>query len=387
MSVSEDSDAAADHGPARACRKVFAFDALRIGVHSENPSHLQWLEDFLVPWFARSRVEEADVEVALRSDPSRFADLVRRGATPVRIDTFVLDARTVRFPVCGSVGHELVVFDETSKVFYLIDRDRRHVEILSASGDRSARTALMRVVREVAMIHARRRGLLLHASCFALDGKGGVLILGAKGAGKTTLLLHALLDGAVQYVTNDRALVSEGPAGLVATGIPTIVNLRADSLAFFPRLSGRLAAHRGRHTDKLEEAPSTRQSADPVEPVVRGLSPAQFCSLAEAKPIAAAPAAVLLFPRITTRENGIQLRAMSDEEAFCRIKESRFGVFTSQRSPSPSAFELVLSVKAVGCASVPRCDDLTGRTRAFECLLGRDAYVEPPTNWLRRLSV
>jgi hypothetical protein len=386
MSVSEDSDPAVGHGPTRACRKVFAFDTLRIGVHSEEPSHLQWLEEFLVPWFTRSRVEEVDVEVALRSDPSRFADLVRRRATPVRIDTFALDTRTVRFPVCGSFDHELVVFDETSKVFYLIDGDRRHVEILSASDDRSARTALMRVVREVAMIHARRRGLLLHASCFALDGKG-VLILGAKGAGKTSLLLHALHEGAVQYVTNDRVLVSEGPGGLVATGIPTIIGLRADSPAFFPRLSVRLAAHRGRHTDRLVEAPSTGQSAVPVEPIVHGLSPAQFCSLAEAKPIAAAPAAGLLFPRISTRENGIQFRAMSNEETVRRIRESRFGVFTSQRSPSPSAFELVLDVKAVGCASVPRWNDLAARTRAFECLLGRDAYVEPARNWLRRLSV
>lgn len=360
--------------------KVFVFDTLRIGVDCENPSHLQWLEDFLVPWFVRSRVEEADVEVALRSDPSRFAELVRRRATPVRIDTFALDTRTLRFPVCGSSGNELVVFDETSKVFYLIDGERKHVEILDASDDRSARTALMRVVREIAMIHVRRRGLLLHASCFALDG-AGVLVLGAKGAGKTTLLLHALLDGAARYVTNDRVLVSEGPAGLVATGIPTIVSLRADSLAFFPRLAGRLAAHWGRHTDRLEEEPATGQSADPIEPVIHGLSPAQFCSLTEAEPIAAAPVAALLFPRITTRENGIQLRAMSEEEAVRRITESRFGVFTSQRSPA--AFELVLDVKTAGCASV----DLAGRTRAFECRLGRDAYVKPPRNWLRRLSV
>jgi hypothetical protein len=375
----EESDMAAGHG---ACRRVFAFEALRIGVYSEQESDLEWLEEFLAPSFVLSWREEADVEIRLRSDPARFTELFRRGATPVRIDTFLLDTRVLRFPVCAPFDHELVLYDETSRVFYLIDGDGKSVEILSHRVDRSTRTALMRVVREVGMIHARRRCLLLHASCFAIDGQG-VLVLGAKGAGKTTLLLHALLDGAARYVTNDRVLVSEGPGGLVVTGVPTIVTVRANSLRFFPRLSGRLAVHRGRHTDRLGEAPLTEWAADSLKPTTYNLSPAQLCSLAEAESIAAAPAAVLLFPRITAWKNGIEIRSMSNEETLHRIEESRFGASTSRRSPS--AFEFVLPHDPRGRGSVPNRDDLAGRTRAFECLLGRDAYVEPARNWLRRL--
>jgi hypothetical protein len=375
----EESDMAAGHG---ACRRVFAFEALRIGVYSEQESDLEWLEEFLAPSFVLSWREEADVEIRLRSDPARFTELFRRGATPVRIDTFLLDTRVLRFPVCAPFDHELVLYDETSRVFYLIDGDGKSVEILSHRVDRSTRTALMRVVREVGMIHARRRCLLLHASCFAIDGQG-VLVLGAKGAGKTTLLLHALLDGAARYVTNDRVLVSEGPGGLVATGIPTIVSVRANSLRFFPPLSRRLAVHRGRHTDRLGEAPLTELAADSLEPAAHNLSPAQLCFLTEAESIAVAPAAALLFPRITARKNGIELRSMSNEETLHRIEESRFGASTSRRSPS--AFEFVLPHDPRGRGSVPSWDDLAGRTRAFECLLGRDAYVEPAWNWFRRL--
>lgn len=57
-------------------------------------------------------------------------------------------------------------------------------------------------------------GLILHASCVALGGRG-LLIMGPSGAGKSALALRLIALGA-RLVSDDRTEVTAGPQGLVA---------------------------------------------------------------------------------------------------------------------------------------------------------------------------
>ena len=81
----------------------------------------------------------------------------------------------------------------------------------------TARVALMRVVREYAMLYATQAGwLILHAAAVCVGGDAFV-IAGPKRAGKTTLLLHALRNEQGAYVSNDRVALGAEPSGVTAT--------------------------------------------------------------------------------------------------------------------------------------------------------------------------
>jgi hypothetical protein len=111
-----------------------------------------------------------------------------------------------------------VVFDEELGAFYRRSQgDPAVVEIVAARDRAETRLALLRVVREYAMLYAARAGwLILHAA--AVDfGDYGLVIAGPKRAGKTTLLLHALRNERGRYVSNDRVALSGEPSGVTDT--------------------------------------------------------------------------------------------------------------------------------------------------------------------------
>jgi hypothetical protein len=68
----------------------------------------------------------------------------------------------------------------------------------------------------------------LHAACVGHAG-AGVLLVGSSGSGKSTLVLHCLLAG-LDLLAEDSVLVK--PADLRATGVPSFLHLRRDSLRF-----------------------------------------------------------------------------------------------------------------------------------------------------------
>jgi len=93
----------------------------------------------------------------------------------------------------------------------------------------------------VYVLAARVQGLIpLHAACVGHAGRG-VLVVGPSGAGKSTLVLHALLAG-LDFLAEDSVLVQ--PQGLLATGVPSFLHLRPDSLRFLER-EERAAVRRG----------------------------------------------------------------------------------------------------------------------------------------------
>jgi hypothetical protein len=89
----------------------------------------------------------------------------------------------------------------------------------------------------VYLLAARAQKLVpLHAGCVARAGRG-VLLVGASGAGKSTLTLHCLRAG-MDFLAEDSVLLE--PHGLRATGLPSFLHLRADSLRFVDARTARL---------------------------------------------------------------------------------------------------------------------------------------------------
>jgi hypothetical protein len=81
----------------------------------------------------------------------------------------------------------------------------------------------------VYVLASRVQGLVpLHAACVGRDGLG-ILLLGPSGSGKSTVSLHCVLQG-LEFLSEDSVLVR--PDGLLATGVPSFLHVRPDSLRF-----------------------------------------------------------------------------------------------------------------------------------------------------------
>jgi hypothetical protein len=88
----------------------------------------------------------------------------------------------------------------------------------------------------VYLLAARTQELVpLHAGCVARAGQA-VLLVGQSGAGKSTLTLHCLSAG-MDFLAEDSVLVE--PQSMRATGLPSFLHLRADSMRFLDRRAAR----------------------------------------------------------------------------------------------------------------------------------------------------
>ena len=353
---------------------VLAWGDLGIRVESTEGSHLAWLTEFLAPHF-ETRAEDAPHACAVRlvEDGERYGETLRVGLGEGVLDAFALDSRIVSLPRWRGNGTRL--FDPDWQVFYEIAGQPLAITILSTPGNWKARTALMRVVREVATNRAQHGGgLFLHASAFAV-GDRGVIVGGAKGAGKTTFLVHALRAARVEYVSNDRVLVRPGaqPRG---RGVPAIVSLRPDMLEHFPALARDLAATGYYQRLTLAEAAVRPVPKAGQRPGLPRLSPIQLCRLLGVGARAECEIAAMVFPRVTGEPGPLALERLSPAEARARLEDALFGIrpgrwvsavfALAEEAPPPDRPAL-----AAGCQA------LADAVPAFECRLGLAAYASP----------
>jgi hypothetical protein len=352
---------------------VFAFGDLGIRVESTEGAHLAWLAEFLGPHFETAAEAGYACRVCLVEDRDRYDAALAAGPAAGSLDAFALDGGVVGLPRWR--GAETRLRDAQRDVFYDVTGAPLTITVLSVPGNLKARTALMRVVRELATNHAQRAGgLLLHASAFAAGGRG-VIVAGPKEAGKTTLLIHALHAPTVEYVANDRIVVPPGAAG-PARGVPTIVKLRPGTLGLFPAVAERVAASGYYQRLTIAEAsvrPAIAAGRQTDEP---RLSPAQLCRLLGVRARAGCEIGAVVFPRVTGEAGGFALRRLAAEEVAGRLEGAFFGarparwtsdVFALADEPSPpDRDELVARGRA-----------LAARVPGFECRLGLDAYASP----------
>jgi hypothetical protein len=365
--------------PASASLRL-GYTGFRVRARGEA-ADLAWLAEFLAPWFRPAPGPGGEAVVALRRAGGRHAALLPpppaapAPATPV-IDVFVLDSRVVRHPVVEERGAERLVRDDELRVLYRLSRRHPHVRVLAGTDRVGARVALMRVVRELAMLHARRAGhLLFHAAALAAGGRG-IALLGDKHAGKTTLLLHLLRVPGTRFVANDRTLVTRDGSGGRLVGLPSIVALRPGTLAFFPELRRRLAERRSAFWRTRTEA----WLAGPGGPAGAGadVTPAQLCEAAGVDAAVDAPLAALVFPRIDGAARGLVVERLPAAVTAGRLRDGRFGGRAWDRGSTALGGPRA-SVGPDTAALAEACDALARCTPAFECRIGPDAYAAPAT--------
>lgn len=349
----------------------FAYRGLRVDVRTAERAHLAWLTEFLQPWFEVGRDVVPHVTVVLTVDPDRHRALSgsHRATGHGELECFVLDTRTVSHPFWQEPDGSTTIFDQEFQVFYRVTTAAHRIEIISAWSGGTARVALMRVIREVAMGHAIHAGtLVLHAAAVAL-GDAGILIAGPKRAGKTTLLVHALQGDGARFVANDRVLIDLAGPQPRCGGLPSIVGLRPGTLAMFPTLCRRVRARRYSYVLTLAEARTFARPGFP-ERADRGadVTPAQLCDVLGVDAVAEVPVAAIVFPRVTRGARGIALEPLPVEAALPRVTESLFGPGLAGRAAG--AFGPAPDVDAAPGPWPERVRELITRVPCLECRVG-----------------
>jgi hypothetical protein len=356
----------------------FAGHAIRVEAPDEP---LAWLREFVSPHFTARDAAAPARTVVLAIDPEEHARLAKHGPHPHHLTKpcFTLDSGIVNGLVWNVPEAAAVVRDEERDVFYrraTPEADR--IELIARRDDAQVRVALMRAVREYAMLYARRAGwLLLHAAAVSVDGDTFV-IAGPKRSGKTTLLLRALRDERGAYVANDRLALHRDSSALVAYGIPTIAIVRKESTQWFGGLDAQLVGA-GYHYRHRVADPSVNHEAPAPTSATWSLSPPQFCALLGVESRAAGPVTAVLFPRVDTRPVTTTFEKLDSRQALEAWCGALFrscppgGMFAIEEdaaaAPGPTDDELVSSLAAL----VP----------SVACRLGPDAYG----SGARRLSV
>jgi hypothetical protein len=349
---------------------------LAVRVESTAPQDLAWLEEFLVPPFELVDGATGDCAVSCEVDAERHAALLSAGMKPDRatLACFALEQRPVHLPVWTSLVGERRVYDAELNVFYSRPAGAPQVQLLTPPGNPAARIALMRAVREFATNHAwRSAGLVVHAAAFA-RGDDGFLLAGPKGAGKTSLLTHILRHPDARFLAADRVHLALDDSPVIR-GVPTLVSVRAETLAMFPELRDRLAARAYQHELRLGEAPAVPVADGRWAGGGRSLSPAQFCDLLGVTRAAEARLGAVLFPRVTRARGRIELEPLSAEQGAAKLVHTLFPRRLSAQAPG--LFDLDIDHPASDASLGQQCRAVASQVPCFECRLGLDAYADP----------
>jgi hypothetical protein len=353
-----------------------SFGDLTVAADADDPRHLGWLREFLVPDFRTEDHGEVDCSVLVVEDAARYRDALGGGPAedaPL-LECFALGSSVVRLPVLDEAGGRTRVADAQFDAVYEIEPASSRVVILTTPGNARVRASLLRVVREFAMNHSHGRGLFLHASAVATE-RGALVVAGPKAAGKTTLLTYLLSHGAGHYLSNDRVLVVEAEGGALLRNMPTVISVRPPTLELCPGFGERLM--RSGFTSYLLTLDEAR--AREGEPVVTNqfgnyfLSPAQYRRLLDAPQRTEARPRALVFPVISERVETFEIEEIPREEILARLPDALLGAGDWRKGPEAFAIP--------GDRPAPDPADLESRAarfaasvRAYECRLGPDAY-------------
>lgn len=383
MATDASATSAADRGRHTASLQL-AYRGLRIRVAGPDAAELAWLAEFLGPAFAAADAT-VDGEVIVNEDPARLAALRQAGANRITpIVCLALDTAPLSLPA-HDVGDTRVILHDEAGLAYVVSADRREFEIVSEAGGWRRREALMKLVRELAMSAAwSPRSLVLHAAGCASAGNA-ILIAGPKRAGKSSLLLHLLEGSGTRLLANDRIVLEREATRLTAHAMPTIVNLRADTVATrFPDAAERAAAARHRFSFTVAEAEARAPVTD-TSPQPLACSPPQLAHLLGVELVGRAEAAALLLPRVDAAARGIELRRLTDGEATALLPDI---VFAAAHGP----LRVSEAFAVASAPPAPSSDDLrqvwracVEQLRIFACRLGPDAYAGDAAAVLSRI--
>lgn len=355
-------------------RSSYTYLDLTVSVASEDSRALAWLDHFMRPWFEDGDGRRGGACLAVKLSIGEPVT-VTPGSRADLAACYLLDTRVVAHPVVRRDATSCSITDMELGVTYEVDQSGR-IEIVTATDSPGARVALMRVVRELAMLDASARARpVIHGAVVAI-GRRAVAICGPKGSGKTSMLLNALLTPTARFVANDRAIVSVVGGAVTARGLPTIVALKPGTLELFPSIAPRIREAPNRHWLTPDESRGLvgRPWRKPEKPI--DLAPADFCNLMGVESLAQAALAAVVFPRIDPQFRGVDLTRLNRAAALERLSDSTVGAHLADRRADAFA----VGVLSASPDMSSRADDgtaLLAELPCFDVRLGRDAYSVP----------
>lgn len=127
-----------------------------------------------------------------------------------------------------------IIEDQPLNLFYVVSDHGRSTKLIATNRSRT-RTGLLRVIRSAWVLSYE--ALIVHGCALEKHGRG-IIIAGEKHAGKTTSLLNLCSRRDYDIVANDRLLLdfNQSNERLRAIGVPTVINLRRNTVKPFPEL-------------------------------------------------------------------------------------------------------------------------------------------------------
>lgn len=366
---------------------AYGFGSAVIDVDADDRAAARWLAEFLSPWFERREPGQGEFLVRQTCSAPLFAGLARRQAAvrTAPVACFALDSRVVELPGWREEDGHTVIADAYSNCFHVLRPPS--VEIIGRPGTRRIRVGLMRAVRELAAarILGNENMLDLHAAAFAV-GDRSVLLVGQKRAGKTTLLVSVLKAGRGALVANDRVFVDLNEHPGQARGVPTLVAVRAGTLAIFPDLQAGLPPRPAlMHAGELE-TPDASTVEDSNPSAEFGLSSTQLARRLSVPIVPCAPLAAVLFPEISAAVDTWSLEPVDPLEGAAQLHECAYGARSGPRLPT--VFEQLAGNRHPDRNTQRALTQrLATRIPFFRLRLGRNAYRDGAAGWLCALPL
>ena len=354
----------------RQTQRTLAYGPTAITLRSDDRAALDWLAEFLGPWFTPS-TRSADWQVTLSSAAQRYdAIAARRPADAAPRACFALDQQLVALPAWPESG-AIAIADPERSCFLVVEPFR--VGLFGDVATRRWRFTLQWVCHEIAATRLRRTALDLHAAAVESDG-AAILIVGPKGAGKTTLAFQLLRSGRCRWITNDRAFAGRSASGCDVRGMPTPVKILAPTLRRFPELRRGLRPLERPYLHQLGEIlGADRDETDRPAEVEFALSPAQVAHQLHVQAIDAAPLGAIVFPEIRADVAGYALERLDPPVVGAKLWRNLYG--TASARSEPTLFEEI-----EGGLRAPQrelADGLAGSVPGYRIVLGRAADDAP----------
>jgi hypothetical protein len=358
------------------CR-YFTYLDLGFRVQADSTGHLDWLSEFLQPAYSVSDSEKPhDIDILIENEEALFKALHHRSLEKPESShrTFVLDNNVIELPGWCGEDDRLTLYQEKTRTFFELSRDRRQVRLTSAEPLR-CRMPLMRVLREFTMNHYMQKGgVFLHASAVS-SGDDGLLIVGSKNAGKTSMLTHFLRNAGADYVSNDRVYINPAESSPAMRGMPTVATIRASMPTLFPGMQEQLDQAVYQYHRTLTECRQRNQKIRAKNGLRYSMTPTQLLDL---HAISARPSAyprAMLFPRVTQEQAGIRAVRLSKSEVSGRVSQALYGISTLGQQPV--VFNLTGQRLPTVEELLDRCQRVAESLPCFEIRLGHSAYENP----------
>lgn len=352
-------------------RLTLEFAGVAVEVVSSDPGALEWLAEFLDPWWRPSR-RGAHWRVRVTVSASGYRTAVQ--GRPARAEErycFLFDQQVLPLPAWDAEGRTFVDDAERSLCFTIAEGE---VEVVADPATKRWRFPLLWILTEIAGAHLRRRCLDLHAAAVAGDD-GAVVIAGPKLSGKTTLALHLLASGA-RWVGNDRVLLDGVGAATRVLGVPSAVKIRPDAAPRYPELLGISAVGRPYLLSEAELAVAER-ACGPATEFDLAFTPVQVATRLAADHVvdraAEAPLYAFVFPRVSADVQGWEVEPLSTGEIATALAGCVYGGGRPPGRATP--FEAL-----AGGAHMPTAEQIAAAARnapGYRILLGPTAYDDP----------